>query len=599
MSNDIVPAHLAVQAMRDNGYKNAAYAIAELIDNSIQAHASTVELLCSERNDIVEQRRRSRIHQIAVLDNGCGMDADVLKIALQFGNGTHLSSEKQDGMGRFGMGLPSASISQCTRVEVWSWQDGIATALYTYLDVNAIRCGEQKSIPEPTPRPVPSMWQQVGASFGKSGTLVVWSDLDRIMWRTASAIIENSELLVGRMYRRFLYSGQVKIRLVKFDADRVVGTIETKDAQPNDPLYLMERTSCPEPFANQSMFEPWTEHSEIQHMVNFHGANHVVITRFSVAKKDARQSALAGATKHGQHAGRNVGVSVMRAGRELDLDQSWTIKYDPRERWWGVEIEFPPALDELFGVTNNKQAARNFAELAKLDLETLLRDASITEAMQTLIDEGDPRAPLLEIAQRIKNNLDQLRKLIQQQSKGNRGGSRRYTPVSPEAIATKATRERQDEGYKGASDKGEALPPEQRTTEIEQTLVDEGIPVEDAHEMAAVTVDEGLKYLFATADIETPAVFTVKARGGALVITLNVNHPAYQHLVEVLESNGATTDVEKLQERLNRAADGLKLLLSAWARYEDEQPDGKLRTQTADARNDWGRMARRFLEREE
>lgn len=136
--NDIVPVHLAVQAMRDNGYKNAAYAIAELMDNSIQAGATIVELLCGERIDVSGQRRRSRIHQIATLDNGCGMDADVLKIALQFGNGTHLKSDQQTGMGRFGMGLPSASISQCTRVEVWSWQNGINSALYTFLDVDLI-----------------------------------------------------------------------------------------------------------------------------------------------------------------------------------------------------------------------------------------------------------------------------------------------------------------------------------------------------------------------------------------------------------------------------------------------------------------------------
>ncbi|MEA5516698.1 ATP-binding protein [Nodularia sp. UHCC 0506] len=95
-SNDhnIVPAHLAVQAMRDNGYKNAAYAIAELMDNAIQAGASQVELLCGERKQQVEGRKRSRIEQIAVLDNGKGMDADVLRLALQFGNGTYLDEKK-------------------------------------------------------------------------------------------------------------------------------------------------------------------------------------------------------------------------------------------------------------------------------------------------------------------------------------------------------------------------------------------------------------------------------------------------------------------------------------------------------------------------
>ena len=52
--HDIVPAHLAVQAMRDNGYKNAAYAIVKLIDNAIQAGASEVELLCGDYKAVLD-----------------------------------------------------------------------------------------------------------------------------------------------------------------------------------------------------------------------------------------------------------------------------------------------------------------------------------------------------------------------------------------------------------------------------------------------------------------------------------------------------------------------------------------------------------------
>jgi signal transduction histidine kinase len=80
---DIVPVSLAVKAMRDNGYKNAAYAIAELMDNSIQAGAKTVQLLCADRESQVDQRSRKRLHEVAVLDDGCGMDAETLQIALQ------------------------------------------------------------------------------------------------------------------------------------------------------------------------------------------------------------------------------------------------------------------------------------------------------------------------------------------------------------------------------------------------------------------------------------------------------------------------------------------------------------------------------------
>src|SRR5664279_892291 len=119
---DLVPTHLAVQAMRDNGYRNTAFAVAELIDNAIQAGATDIELLCCESEELVRERVRRRLKHVAVLDNGSGMDSKVLRMALQFGNGTHLKD--RSGIGRFGMGLPSASISQCKLVDVWSWQNG-------------------------------------------------------------------------------------------------------------------------------------------------------------------------------------------------------------------------------------------------------------------------------------------------------------------------------------------------------------------------------------------------------------------------------------------------------------------------------------------
>lgn len=203
-THDIVPTHLAVQAMRDNGYKNAAYAIAELMDNAIQAGASQVELLCGERKQLVEGRRRSRIEQIAVLDNGCGMDAKVLRLALQFGNGTYLDEDKHTGIGRFGMGLPSSSISQCQRVDVWSWQNGIENTLHTYLDLDEIKNRQMTEVPEATMQPIPMIWRNIGQKFGESGTLVVWSKIDRCICRTGKAIIDNSEFVIGRMYRKFL-----------------------------------------------------------------------------------------------------------------------------------------------------------------------------------------------------------------------------------------------------------------------------------------------------------------------------------------------------------------------------------------------------------
>ena len=83
------------------------------------------------------------------------------------------------------------------------------------------------------------------------------------------------------------------------------------------------------------------------------------------------------------------------------------------------------------------------------------------------------------------------------------------------------------------------------------------------------------------------------------MIFLNANHPAYKNLVEVLEEEVEGVDPETLRSRLTNCLKGLKLLLMAWARYEDEQPLGKLRNKAQEARFDWGRVARQFLESEE
>jgi hypothetical protein len=603
--HDIVPAHLAVQAMRDNGYKNAAYAIAELMDNSIQAGATQVELLCGEKKQQAKTRISSRIHQIAVLDNGSGMDATVLRLALQFGNGTHLEEEQHTGIGRFGMGLPSSSVSQCQKVEVWTWQNGVEKVLYSYLDLNEIKTQRINEVPEPQLKPIPSIWQSVGKNFGQSGTLVVWSDIDRCMWKTGKTIIDNSELLIGRMYRKFLDAGQVSIRMLAFDLDDTSTVIIDKLALPNDPGYLMAKTSCPEPFNNQAMFQPWEEAGQYEALftIDFRDRQHEVKVRFSYAQEEARQTSGGknpGDLPHGKHAAKNIGVSVVRAGRELDLDQSLVIKYDPTERWWGIEVEFPPSLDDLFGVTNNKQSARNFAELINIDMDFLLQGGkTITQLKEELREDEDPREPLLEIAHKISTQLSTIRKLIKAQRQGTRSKNNRYPGSTPEKQATRVTENRKQNGYKGESDKDESLPALQRQASIEKTLTDEGVPEIKAKELAATTISDNLKYTFADADLETAAFFSVKPKGGAILVTLNTNHPAYGNLMEILEDEVDTVDTETLRSRLTNSLKGLKLLLAAWARYEDEQPDGKRRQDTQDARVDWGRIARQFLESEE
>lgn len=597
---DIVPTALAVKAMRDNGYKNSAYALAELMDNSIQAGATRVELLCADEESRVEQRVRQRLGQVAVLDNGCGMNADYLQQALQFGNGSRLEAGRKSGMGRFGMGLPSASVSQCRRVDVWSWQQSSDNALHSYIDLDEIEKGRQTTIPIPEHRPVPALWLQAAetGSLGAAGTLVVWSQLDRCLWRTSRALIENSEELIGRMYRKWIDGNQVTIRLANFLVDKPKQHLIDRSALPNDPTYLMTDTSCPAPYDADPMFAPFPdEQGSVRTLrIEHDGDVHEVKLTFSLARDTARQGGRnAGATPAGRHAARNMGVSLVRAGRELDLDTSFVNGYDPTERWWGVEVAFEPGLDEVFGVTNNKQSARNFSEAAKLNIDSLIREhgGSIVSAQEALREQNSPMEPLLSIVHAIQTQLKVMRDRLKTQT-ASKERSERHHGQRMEALATKVVEERQRQGIVGRSDAGEKLPTEERVQLLAEELAAQGQEEAAAREQAVKTISSGFKYQVNDAPIDGGAFFSVQPRGGVLLVTLNTDHPAYELLEGARRPEDLPTDAAALRGALEEAHMGLEMLLFAWARYEDEQ-SGDSRDAAQLARYDWGRMARRFL----
>lgn len=267
----IIPSRLAIASLRDSGYKNTAYALAELIDNAEQAGATVIELLCLQKRERVRQRERSRLSKIAVLDNGRGMDFATLRIALQFGNGSYL--QDRSGIGRFGMGLPNASISQAGKVEVWSWQNGPDNALYTYLDVSEIESGEMQLVPDPVHDPVPDEWRSVSESFSKSGTLVVWSKLEshRLTWKSARATLENTERLAGRIYRRFIADGAIRIRLLASEEES--GFVYDREAAFDDPRHLAPSNLVPAPFDKEPMFRHVFDDAQ---QITFNGSSHDV-----------------------------------------------------------------------------------------------------------------------------------------------------------------------------------------------------------------------------------------------------------------------------------------------------------------------------------
>ncbi len=103
-----------IQSLRDIGY-SCETAVADIIDNSITAGAKTVEILSDASGDDLA---------LAVLDDGTGMTRTELIEAMRPGSRNPLSDRAANDLGRFGLGLKSASFSQCKRLTVVTRKDG-------------------------------------------------------------------------------------------------------------------------------------------------------------------------------------------------------------------------------------------------------------------------------------------------------------------------------------------------------------------------------------------------------------------------------------------------------------------------------------------
>lgn len=601
--DDIMPAEYAVTALRDSGYKNTAYALAELIDNSQQAGASSIEVLCLQTRELVSQRERSRLSKIAVLDNGSGMDQATLYLALQFGRGSYLKD--RSGIGRFGIGLPNASISQARRVDVWSWQNGPDNALRTYIDVEEIEAGTQKKVPAPTHQALPSEWLEMSDQISKSGTLVVWSKLDthRLFWKTAKATLVNTERIVGRIYRRFILDESISIKLYAQEESGEV--VYDEYAAFDDPLYLNASPLVPPPFNERPMFKLVLDDP---HEITFNGSTHTVNVRYSIAKSEtndlvdsARKNR--GQMPYGVHAARSIGVSLVRAGRELVLDAGWCIGYNPRERWWGAEVEFPPALDEVFGVTNNKQAATHFAELASMEWKQLAEeDEEFRDVVNRLKEEGDPRGYLLPLQDSIKRTLGEIRLAVEAQGRGRR------PPRKPRHEPDDVT-DAVNEGWNQRS-RERPIPGEerQRTREDYEELKQdftENLEYEesDAEALVELIREANLRVVFLEADFPNDSqLFNVEMKGGNLTeIIFNRRHPAFTDIfgtINTIDEDVDSLGQQEVFERLRQAINATKIIFAAWGRYEREAGVDRARA-LQKVRNAWGQIAAGFLDPED
>ena len=162
------PASAMVESLRGVGY-SLSTAVADIIDNSIAASAKNVWL---------QFQWNGADSWISILDDGCGMLEEELSTAMRLGGISPLDERALTDLGRFGLGLKTASFSQCRRLTVASKkQDMISTRRWD-LDFLA---GIPKGWPLLKEPHSGAKERLAPLSTLKSGTLVLWEGLDRIV----------------------------------------------------------------------------------------------------------------------------------------------------------------------------------------------------------------------------------------------------------------------------------------------------------------------------------------------------------------------------------------------------------------------------------
>jgi hypothetical protein len=362
-----------VRGIRDLGYRSNGDAIAELIDNALQAYADRIDI--SFGYDGTTSVKKPT--QVAVIDNGHGMEPDMIRMAVMWG-GTHRENDR-DGLGRYGYGLPCASVSLGRRFTVYSATLGGALHSVT-LDLDALAQGAYTDahgdivVPSATQASLPQfIAEQIKHAHPggwRSGTVIMVDKLDRLEWSTAQGLRDNLCRQFGVTYQKLRHEAALFVdnvfvepidplfltpdfHLYDHDDDRAVALdpIRVEVSDPDDGTFKGAMT------LRYAWFPP--SFGSVDKARDAVGLN--ANPRFAILKD--------------YH-----GIIFSRNGRLIDVHTRtpWT-SFINNDRYIKVEIEFSATLDEMFGVTTSKQQVTVSPRIWEL-----LQQAGLPKAIEQL-----------------------------------------------------------------------------------------------------------------------------------------------------------------------------------------------------------------------
>ena len=387
------PASSMIESLRGVGY-SAETAMADLIDNSISAHARSIW--------ITFWWEGSRSY-IALLDDGDGMTEDQLSEAMRPGSTSPVENRRADDLGRFGLGLKTASFSQCRQLTVASLRNGqFSTRRW---DLNHVAQENQ--------------WQLLKSALTDSrhilkpllrldqGTMVLWEDLDRIVGNAPISdkvahdlflsLTDRVESHLAMVFHRFLESGPEGLSIF------INGSREDNRVKAWDPFMRGHRTTIATP---EERIATSRGDVRVQGFVLPH-KDHLEQNQFESGAGPEGWTA-----QQGFYVYRNRRMLVPGGWLDLGQGQSWT-REEPH-KLARLRLDIPNTADADWEIDIKKSVARppSYVALRLRDLAGHVRD----QARQVFAHRGSygsrARTPDLHRAWRVVQRKDSVAYLV-------------------------------------------------------------------------------------------------------------------------------------------------------------------------------------------
>lgn len=506
---DLMVGDAFVRGMRDIGYKSTAFALAELIDNAIQASASHIDI-------VFGFDKGAKPTKLAVVDDGHGMEPKMVRASLIWGAGTRATN--RDGFGKYGYGLPSASVSQCARVTVYS-KTSSGEWFRSYLDTDEIADGTwskdnriqmpvevQEDPPEFVINELKARkrWDKF-----QQGTVIVWDRLDpnRIDYKRREELRNALVTSLGVVYRNFIVETPM--------------TVDGVAVEPCDPLFLTDGFRYYDLDEDRAIgMPPATVEVKDKSTGKVVGKMRVRFSRMPATffrkpeLKRTNKPGRGGTNERLEIADANNGIIFLRNGRQIDVlrpPRKFASINATTDRFWAVEVDFDATLDDMFAITTSKQQVTPDERVWDMLRDKANMFAAIGE-MRTAY--GKEAKVIAAEAEQAKEN-ERKRASVE----AIEGAEKYRTTAKP-----KDTEQRRREAKQNLDNEAK-----KRATKagVKTEVVEREIEAER----------EGVAHTVTTEDAPDAPFFRCVQEGGTRVLYLNAGHPFYTELYAGPQSN--------------------------------------------------------------